>query len=75
MVVDFDELSGAVERFVIDRLDHTSLNDTIPNPTAELIALWIWDELAPHLPSLDEVVVWETTSACAIVRDEDARDR
>ncbi len=64
MVVDF-----------VDRLDHSSLNDLLPNPTAEHIALWIWDELAPALPQLVEVVVWETPTACAIARGDDARAR
>ncbi len=75
MVVDFDELSAIVKPRIIERLDHSSLNDVLPNPTAEHIALWIWDELEPVLPRLVEVVVWETPSACAVVRSEDARAR
>jgi 6-pyruvoyltetrahydropterin/6-carboxytetrahydropterin synthase len=75
MVVDFDELSAIVKPRIIERLDHSSLNDVLPNPTAEHIALWIWDELEPVLPRLVEVVVWETQSACAVVRSEDARAR
>jgi 6-pyruvoyltetrahydropterin/6-carboxytetrahydropterin synthase len=35
---------------------------------SEHIALWIWDELAPKLPGLSEIVVWETQTACAVVR-------
>ncbi|GAC1305952.1 MAG: 6-carboxytetrahydropterin synthase QueD [Vulcanimicrobiaceae bacterium] len=75
MVVDFDEISAVVKPQVVDRLDHTTLNDTIENPTAERIALWIWDALAPALPQLVEVVVWETATASAIVRSDDARAR
>ena len=75
MVVDFDELSAIVKPRVVERLDHSSLNDVLPNPTAEHIALWIWDELAPVLPQLFEVVVWETQTACAVVRAEDAGAR
>jgi 6-pyruvoyltetrahydropterin/6-carboxytetrahydropterin synthase len=74
MVVDFDALGALVKPLVIERLDHSSLNDVLPNPTAELIALWIWNELAPKLPELDEIVVWETATACAIVRHEDVRN-
>ena len=47
----------------------------MPNPTAEHIALWIWDVLAVELPQLAEIVVWETPTACAVVRAEDARGR
>jgi 6-pyruvoyl-tetrahydropterin synthase len=47
----------------------------MPNPTAEHIALWIWDALASHLPLLAEIVVWETATACAVVTKDDARTR
>jgi 6-pyruvoyltetrahydropterin/6-carboxytetrahydropterin synthase len=75
MVLDFDEISGIVRPLVIDRLDHSSLNDLMENPTAEHIALWIWDALASELAQLDEIVVWETQTACAVVSAEDARAR
>ena len=75
MVVDFDEISSVVEPAIVERLDHSSLNDFMANPTAEAIALWIWDELAKQLSGLTEVVVWETPTACAGVRAEDARAR
>ncbi len=75
MVVDFDVLAAAVRPLVIDRLDHSSLNDVMPNPTAEHIALWIWSELEAALPQLFEITVWETATACATVRGDDARAR
>jgi 6-pyruvoyltetrahydropterin/6-carboxytetrahydropterin synthase len=75
MVVDFDDISALVRPLVVERLDHASLNDVMPNPTAEHIALWIWDVLAVELPQLAEIVVWETPTACAVVRAEDARTR
>ncbi len=75
MVVDFDDVSQIVRPLVIERLDHSSLNDLMENPTAEHIALWIWDALANDLSQLDEIVVWETQTACAVVRAEDARAR
>ena len=75
MVLDFDEISAVVKPSVIERLDHSSLNDLLPNPTAEHIALWIWHELRGKLAGLAEVVVWETQTACAIVRASDAEAR
>ncbi len=75
MVRDFDEVETIVGEHVTANLDHRSLNEILPNPTAELIALWIWDALAPHLPELEEVVLWETQTACAVVRRDDARAR
>jgi len=51
---------------VIRRLDHQVLNeiDGLANPTSELLAVWIWNQLS-QLPGLVEVVVSETpTSRC-----------
>ena len=68
MVMDFDAIAKVVEREIVGALDHHSLNDVIPNPTSELVARWIWDRLASALPGLCEVTLWETATACAIVR-------
>jgi len=68
MVEDFDELARIVNRDVVDVLDHAYLNDLMPNPTAELIALWAWERLSPKLDALAEIVLWETETACAVVR-------
>lgn len=71
MVEDFDALDALVTTEVLAALDHRTLNETIENPTAEEIALWIWKHLEPSLPSLDEIVLWETPSACAVLRRSD----
>jgi 6-pyruvoyltetrahydropterin/6-carboxytetrahydropterin synthase len=75
MVVDFDALSGIVRGGVIEELDHRSLNDVIENPTSENIVIWIWKRLAPDLAQLSELVLWETATACAIIRKGDAATR
>jgi len=71
MVVDFDALSQIVRAGVIDALDHRHLNDIIDNPTCENIVLWIWQRLAAQLPNLDELTLWETAKACAVLRRGD----
>ncbi len=53
-VIDLGELSAIVKREVLDRLDHKNLNVDVPefrnvNPTAENIAIVIYDLLRPHL--------------------------
>lgn len=75
MVVDFDTLAGVVKAGVIEELDHRSLNDIIENPTSENIIGWIWKRLAPELAGLSELVLWETATACAILRKGDAATR
>lgn len=65
-VMDFAEVKRAVES-VIDQLDHHYLNDIegLEQPSAERIAIWIWDRLKPQLPLLVRVELWEnTTSGC-----------
>jgi 6-pyruvoyltetrahydropterin/6-carboxytetrahydropterin synthase len=68
MVEDFDVISTIVREAVIERLDHTCLNDMLPNPTAELIARWIWEQLEPKIPGLFEATLWETAGACAVIQ-------
>ncbi len=72
MVLDFKEIKHAV-REVTDRLDHQYLNDLVPfnelNPTAEHIALHIFQALAERLNDgnvrVQAVTVWETDRASA----------
>ncbi len=71
MVVDFDDVATIVGPAVVERLDHSYLNDLLPNPTAEHIALWIFAELRERLGGLSEIVVWETATACAVARASD----
>ncbi len=71
MVEDFDALEALVRAEAIDTLDHRTLNDVTENPTAEEIVLWIWQHLEPALPGLDELVLWETPDACAVIRRGD----
>jgi len=70
MVLDFSELSSIVKEEILARLDHSYINNIIHQPTAEMIAKWIWDRLVNKLDSkrfkLEEVVVWETPTSCAI---------
>ena len=71
MVIDFDEIGRIVRERIVEALDHASLNDFMPNPTSENIVVWIWEQLAPALPGLAELVLWETATACAVLRAVD----
>jgi 6-pyruvoyltetrahydropterin/6-carboxytetrahydropterin synthase len=71
MIADFDDIRTVVHREILDILDHISLNDVIENPTAERIVTWIWERLHAALPGLDELVLWETATSCAVLRRSD----
>lgn len=65
-VMDFADLKTVVDP-IVNRLDHYLLNDIagLDNPTSEMLAVWIWNELAPKLPLLVRVTIEETcTSRC-----------
>lgn len=59
MVLDFKILKSVVREEVYEKLDHKHLNDIIDNPSAENIAIWIWEKLENKLP-LFRVTVYET---------------
>ncbi len=59
MVMDFKIIKGVVNEKVIDKLDHTHLNDLLENPSAEILSVWIWDQLKNDLP-LKKIAVFET---------------
>jgi len=66
IIIDFDSLVPLVHRVVLERLDHHDLNEIIENPTAELIAEWIFNQLEPAIQGLSEIRVWETSESAAI---------
>ena len=68
MTLDFFVLEAAVRTKVLDRLDHRNINDTLENPTAENIAVWIWDRLKPDFPQLTEIRLYETPDCSVIYR-------
>lgn len=65
-VVDFFEIEAAFGP-LLKRLDHHYLNEIegLENPTAENIAIWIFDRVQPKLPQLASVIVFETQDCWA----------
>ena len=65
-VVDYADIAK-VTRPIIDKLDHTFLNDhMVIETTAENLAWWIMQKLAIELPSLSAVEVFETPTTSVI---------
>ncbi|MFG1347312.1 6-carboxytetrahydropterin synthase QueD [Xanthobacter autotrophicus DSM 431] len=65
-VVDFFDVENAFGP-LLKQLDHYCLNDIpgLENPTAEIIAAWIWERVRPLLPQLATVRVYETPMSFA----------
>lgn len=67
MVLDLKELKELMEREVMERMDHRSLNHEVPElagqiPTCETIAAFVWKLLEPkiRLGRLTRVRLWES---------------
>lgn len=60
-LIDFYDLDHAVQP-IVEALDHRLLNELpgLQNPTCERLCGWIWQRLAPALPQLSAITVWET---------------
>jgi len=68
MVADFGKVKELVQELVLARVDHRTLNDLLDNPTAENIARWIFEALAPRLQGLAEVRLFEIPDSCVVYR-------
>ena len=66
-ILDYKELKDLVSP-VIDKLDHTLLNNIpgLDNPTAENITIWFWNQVKPLLPALCRVELKETATTGVI---------
>jgi len=69
LVIDFTKLKQLTRELVLSKLDHSLLNDLLKQPSAENIAIWVWQQLYKPLSGpnykLCSVEVWETrTSGC-----------
>jgi 6-pyruvoyltetrahydropterin/6-carboxytetrahydropterin synthase len=65
-IMDFADIKSAFEP-IYKQLDHYYLNEVsgLENPTSEILAKFIWQQLKPTLPLLSKIVIKETcTSGC-----------
>lgn len=70
-IMDFGDIKK-VFKPIYEQLDHNYLNDIpgLENPTSEVLAKWIWQELKPLLPELSKIQIRETcTSGCIYIGD------
>jgi 6-pyruvoyltetrahydropterin/6-carboxytetrahydropterin synthase len=78
MVIDLKRLKDIMRERVVDRVDHTNLNEDVDFlrgiiPTAENLARAFWEQLAPAISDgeLYEVVLQETERNSVRYRGED----
>lgn len=80
MILDFSDLKDIVNKFILNQLDHSVINDYYDNPTAENLADWIFQVLDEALQTkfsteevyLESVRVYESDDSYAEVVDVDA---
>ena len=65
-LIDYGDLKAAIQP-VEDQLDHRLLNEIpgLENPTAEILARWIYGRLKQTVPMLSAVRVYETCTSAA----------
>ena len=75
LVMDFGEAKEKLDR-ILEELDHGLLNEREyfkkHNPTSEIIASYIFNQLKPEISSLltlEEVRVWEKETSCAVYQE------
>lgn len=75
MIVDFKDLKHMVNNFILNKYDHSNLNDFFPNPTAEIMVESIGSQIMILLHDfyiesgnkldLVSVKLWETEDSYA----------
>ena len=73
MIVDYSVIAERVDA-VLAAIDHRVLNDILglDNPTTEILAPWLFEQIKVNLPELFRIEVTEsTTTGCVYERDGD----
>jgi 6-pyruvoyltetrahydropterin/6-carboxytetrahydropterin synthase len=75
MAMDFYDLKKIINDVVMDKYDHGYLNDYYINPTAEAMAVKIYDDIKKALSKdsvrLESVKLWETDGSFAEYKGEE----
>lgn len=69
---DYADITRVTKPLVDDLLDHRCMNELpgLENPTSEMLAIWLWERIAPALPGLFEIEVRETPNGNCRYRGE-----
>jgi 6-pyruvoyltetrahydropterin/6-carboxytetrahydropterin synthase len=66
VVLDFAELDAMVD-LTVDALDHSLLNETLDNPTAERLAHHIGESLNAQSVAWTSIRLWETNDGSVLI--------
>jgi len=68
-IVDYNEIKAAFEP-LLTKMDHFCLNEIpgLENPTAEVMAEWIFKQISKTLPQVSDITVCETPTTEAIYK-------
>ncbi len=60
-VMDYNEITAAVKP-ILNLIDHRVLNEVagLENPTSELLAKWLYDQIIKKIPLLKDITIAET---------------
>lgn len=70
MILDFEDIRRIVEKELLAKVDHQTLNDVLENPTAENLVVWAWQRLKSELPGLRELRLWENAVSSVVYRGD-----
>jgi 6-pyruvoyltetrahydropterin/6-carboxytetrahydropterin synthase len=63
-VIDYADISKVVKPWIA-LLDHANINHLVEPSTAEMVAAYLWANIALDLPGLSAIEVYETAKTCA----------
>lgn len=65
LLYDHALIAEHAKPIIDDQLDHRYLNEIpgLENPTIENLCRWLWVRLAPNLPGLSDITIYETPRA------------
>jgi len=77
LLMDFGDLKDLVNKEVLSKLDHSYLNDHFEQPSTELVAMWVFETLKPHVEKLGLVLtsvrLFETATSWVEIKADASR--
>jgi len=77
LLMDFGDLKNLVNKEVLSKLDHSYLNDHFEQPSTELVAMWVFETIKPHVEKLGLVLtsvkLFETATSWVEIKADASR--